>query len=147
MSLRDTLDRDFKEAMRARDDIRLSVLRMIKTAIKNKEVELLRPLEDDDLLGILIGQAKQRRDSIDQFTTGGRSDLVAREESELKLIEAYLPKQLSRSEMEEAISALVVELEAQSVKDMGRVMKALMSRYKGRLDGKIAGDLVKEKLS
>ena len=147
MSLQETIDRDFKEAMRARDDIRLSVLRMIKTAAKNKQVELRRPLEEDDLLGVLTSQAKQRRDSIDQFTSGGRADLAAREEAELGIIEAYLPKQLSRTEMEEAVAAMVVELEAKSVKDMGRVMKVLMSRYKGRMDGKAAGDLVKEKLS
>ena len=147
MSLQENIDRDFKEAMRARDDIRLSVLRMIKTAVKNKQVELRRPLEDEEFLGVLTSQAKQRRDSIDQFKSGGRGDLVDREEAELKIIETYLPQQLSRSQMEEAVAALIIELDAKSVKDMGRVMKALMSRFQGQLDGKAAGDLVKTKLS
>ena len=147
MTLYDTLDTDFKTALRAKDEVRLSVLRMLKTAAKNKEVELKRKLDEAELLGVIKSQAKMRRDSIEQFTQGGRADLAEREAAELSVLETYLPQQMGAEELENAIDGLIAELGAGSVKDMGRVMKELMNRFAGRVDGKEAGGIVKSKLS
>ncbi len=147
MSLLETLDQDFKAALKAKDELKLSVLRMLKTVMKNKEVEVRRKLEDEDLLALISNQAKQRRDSIKQFAEGGRDDLVQREEAELAVLESYLPTQLDRGEIETEVMALLGELEATSVKDMGRVMKTFMNRFAGRVDGKVVGEVVKQKLS
>ena len=147
MSLYDTISQDFKQAMKAKEDVRVSVLRMLKTALKNKEVELCRKLDDPEIAAVIRSQVKQRRDSVEQFTAGGRTDLVAREEAELVFLEAYLPKQLGREAVEAAAAALIAELGAGSSKDMGRVMKAFTSRYAGQADGKLVSEVVKEKLA
>ncbi|MFH1137638.1 MAG: GatB/YqeY domain-containing protein [Pseudomonadota bacterium] len=147
MSFYETLDQDFKSAMKAREEVRLSTLRMLKTSIKNKEVELRRKLDDDELLGLVKNQVKQRRDSIDQFKKGGRDDLTAREEAELAVLEAYLPTRISPGELEKLLADLIVELDAKSPKDMGKVMKAFMARHGGHADGKLAGDLAKRILA
>ena len=146
MPLINQLDQDFKSALKNKDEIGLSVLRMIKTKVKNREKEILRPLQDSELISIITNQAKQRQDSIEQFTKGGRNDLVVREEAELKILEQYLPKRLTPEEIESEITGLVREFEATSIKDMGRIMKALMERHPGKLDGKQAGEIVKMKL-
>ena len=147
MSFYQTLDQDFKSALKDRDELRVSVQRMLRTALKNKEVELRRKLEDKEILGVIQNQAKQRRDSIEQFSKGGRLDLVEKEKAELLILEAYLPQQMSREEIEAAVKALIAELDATSVKEMGRVMKTFMERYKGQADGKLVGDLVKKALT
>jgi uncharacterized protein YqeY len=147
LSLLETLDQDFKTALKAKDELKLSVLRMLKTAIKNKEVEVRRKLEDEDVLALVSNQAKQRRDSIKQFEEGGRDDLVQREKAELAVLESYLPAQMDRGEIETEVMALLDELEAKSVKDMGRVMKTFMNRFAGQVDGKVVGEVVKQKLS
>ena len=147
MSLYDTIERDYKSAMRNRDDVRLSVIRLVKTAIKNKEKELVRPLEDAEILAVFSHQAKQRREAIEQFKKGGREDLVQKEGDELLVIEAYLPAQMSREEVERTVEELIGELGAQSMKDMGRVMKTFIGRHSGSVDGKIVSDVVKAILS
>ena len=147
MSLYEKLDQDFKGALKAREEVRVSVLRILRTAIKNKEVEVRRKLDEGEILSLIKSQVKQRIDSISQFEKGGREDLVEREKAELAFIESYLPTQLTREEIERAAAELIDELEAKSMKDMGRVMKTLMSRYAGQVDGKVAGELVKQRLS
>lgn len=147
MSFYETLDHDFKEALRARDEVRLPVLRMLKTAIRNKEVETRRKLEDGEIMVLIKSQVKQRRDSISQFEKGGRDDLVQREKAELDVIQTYLPAQLSQEEIEKALADLIKELGASSMKDMGRVMKEFMSRFGGQVDGKVASETVKKGLS
>ncbi|MEW5725221.1 MAG: GatB/YqeY domain-containing protein [Thermodesulfobacteriota bacterium] len=147
MSLFQTLEQDFKAALKAKDEVRVMVLRMLRTAMKNKEVELRRKLEEPEVLGLISTQIKQRRDSIEQFHLGGREDLVRREEAELAVLEAYLPRQLSRAEVEAAAAALISELGASSAKDLGRIMKAFMSKYAGQADGKVVSEVVKGKLA
>lgn len=147
MGIHDRISQDFKEALKAKDKIRVAVLRMLKTSIKNKEVELRRELDEAEIMKAVTGQAKQRRDSIEQFTKGGREDLAKQEEAELAILESYLPKQLGQAELEAAAADVIAELEANSPKDMGKVMKNLMSRYAGQIDGKAAGETVKKILS
>ena len=143
----ETIDRDFKTALKAKDEVRVSVLRMLKTAVKNKEVELKRRLETSEYLGVISNQAKQRRDSLEQFRSGGRDDLAEREQAELVILEGYLPSQLSEEELDAAVAEIIAESGAESPKDMGRVMKLFMSRYQGQVDGKAASAAVKNKLS
>lgn len=147
MSLTETLDLDYKTALKAKDEIKIAALRMLKTAIKNKEVDLRHKLQDDEIVTVILSQAKQRRDSIAQFQAGGREDLVKREEAELAILETYLPAQLDPQSLDLAVDKIIAELGASSPKDLGRIMKTLMSRFAGQIDGKIAGELVKRKLS
>ncbi|MEW6262930.1 MAG: GatB/YqeY domain-containing protein [Thermodesulfobacteriota bacterium] len=147
MNFFELLDQQYKQALKTKDAIRLSALRLLKTAIRHKETEVRRKLEEKEALVVVMSQVKQRRDSMEQFKNGGRDDLAQREEAELAVLEAYLPRQLNQTELEAAISGLISELEAKSVKDMGRVMKEFMGRYAGQVDGKLAGELVKKQLS
>lgn len=147
MSLSEQLNQDFKEAYKARDEVRVAVLRLLRTGIKNKEVELRRKLEDKEILGVVSSQVKQRQEAISQFEQGGRPDLVEREKAELAVLEALQPPQLSAAEIEAAAAEIIEEVGARSVKDMGRVMKTFMERYAGRVDGKVVNQAVKEKLS
>ncbi len=145
--LLETFNQDFKTAFKARDEVKVSVLRMLKTVVKNKEVELRRELEEPEVIGLVKTQVKQRKDSIEQFEKGGRDDLAAREKAELAVLEAYLPAQLPLEEVERVVGELIEELGASSVKDLGRVMKAVMGRFGGQVDGKVASDVVKRKLT
>ncbi|MBF0530381.1 MAG: GatB/YqeY domain-containing protein [Deltaproteobacteria bacterium] len=147
MTIAETLDQDYKLALKAKDEIRVAAWRLLKTAIKNKEVDLRHKLKDEEIIATIVSQAKQRRDSIAQYQAGGRDDLVKREEIELAILEAYLPKQLNEHDLEQAIDQIIVELSAASPKDRGRAMKALMTRHTGQIDGKLAGELVKKKLT
>ena len=147
MSLYEELDQSFKSALKKRDDIRVSVLRLIRTAIKNKEVQARRKLEDKEILSLISTQTKQRREAIDQFEQGGRTDLVKREKAELEILQSYLPQQLDLTEIEAAVAGIIDEEGAQSMKDMGRVMKIFMARYAGQADGKMVNEVVKDKLS
>ncbi len=135
------------EAAKGKDKIRLSALRLIKTAMHNREIDLRRELNETEILQLLSGMVKQRKDSIEQFAKGGRADLVAQEEAELAIIQSFMPQQLSREELETEIEKAVGEAGASSIKDMGKVMKVLMPRITGKADGKMVGDLVKAKLA
>ena len=148
MSFLERIQKDLTEAMKAKAELRLSVLRMIKSALKNKEVEKIRPLEDAESLQVLQTLVKQRRESIEQFTKGGRQDLVDKETKELAIIESYLPAAASDAEMEDAVSRTIAETGANSMKQMGAVVKAAKTLLEGKtVDGKALSDRVRERLS
>jgi len=147
MSIQGRIESDYIQAYKAKDTVRLAVLRHLKTAAKNREVEVLRPLTDDDLLDLISRQVKQRKDSIEQYEKHGRTDLAAVELAELDVLVEYMPKPLSEAELAAIIDRLVAETGASGPKDMGRVMQALTLGYKGRYDGKMASEAVRSKLS
>lgn len=141
------LNEDMVTAAKAKDKIRLSAIRLLKTALHNKEIDLMRPLNETETMQILSGLVKQRKDSIEQFAKGGRQDLVEKEEAELKILQDFMPAQMSEDEVEALIKKAIADVGAASVKDMGKVMKALMPQITGRADGKAAGEKVKALLS
>lgn len=147
MSFFDRLDAELKEALRSRDELRLSVIRMIKASLKNKSIEKMSPLTDDDVISVLSSMAKQRRESIEQFNAAGRTELAKKEEEELKIIQSYLPEQLSLEELDAIILAAIKESSATSPNDIGKVMKIVIPKIKGAADGKIVNQRVKELLS
>jgi len=134
-------------AAKAKDKIRLSEIRMLKTALHNKEIDLMRPLNEAETLQVLSAIVKQRKDSIEQFAQGGRIDLVEKETAELKVVQEFLPAQMSDEEVESIIKKAIMETGAASVKDMGKVMKVLMPQLTGFADGKTVGEKVKALLS
>ncbi|GAB7022988.1 GatB/YqeY domain-containing protein [Salidesulfovibrio brasiliensis] len=145
--LQSRIDKDYIQAYKAKEEVKVAVLRLLKAAIKNTSVELGRDPNEAELLEIILRQAKQRRESIEQYRAGGRDDLADREAAELIVLEDYLPKQLSDDETAAEIDAIIVEVGAESMKDMGQVMKLLNERFKGRIDGRKASEAVKAKLS
>ncbi len=147
MALLDDLNAALKEALKSRDDIRLSAIRMIKASLKNKEIEKMGSLTDDETLSVLSTLAKQRRESIEQFAAAGRNELVARETRELEIIQSYLPKQLSSEELDKIIRSAISESGASSINDLGKVMKVLMPKIKGVADGKVVNQRVKDLLA
>lgn len=147
MSLKDQIQSDYLTAYKAKDSVRLAVLRHLKTADKNLSVDLKRDLNDGELMEIIQKQAKQRVDSIEQFRAGGREDLASKEESELIILKEYLPEMLKAEELETAVSEAIVKTGAEGMRDMSKVMASLMEEYKGRLDGKAVSALVREKLA
>jgi len=139
---------DITAAMRAKDELRLSVLRMVKSALKNKEIEKMRPLDDMESLQVLQTLVKQRRESVDQFTKGGRNDLADKEAKEIVIIEEYLPAAPSDAEIQHAVEAAINEAGADSLKQMGAVIKAARARLEGEaIDGKVLSDRVRERLT
>ena len=148
MSLVEKIHEDMVSAMKQRSVDRLSTLRMVKSALKNKEIEQRSPVTDAQALQVLTTLIKQRRDSIEQFTNGGRPDLAEKEAAEIVVLEAYLPAAADPSAVEEAVLQAIGETGATSPKDMGRVMKAAMARLAGQtVDGKAVSDLVRRKLT
>lgn len=148
MSLSDRLTEDLKLAMKSRDQLRMDVIRMIKAAVLNKEVELKRDLDDAEMSRVMTTLVKQRRESVEQFEKAQRAELAAKERKEIEIIESYLPKPLSPQELEAIVASAVVETGSHSLKDMGTVMKAVMARLAGQsIDGKHVSDLVKSKLT
>lgn len=144
--LKETLARDLKDAMRQKDKVRLSAIRMVQSAITEKEKAGGGPLSDDDLVAVVAKQAKQRRDSISQFTEAGRDDLAEREAAELGYIEAYLPAQASDEDIHRTVHEIVQRTGATSMKDMGRVMGEAMAELKGVAEGSRVQAVVKELL-
>jgi len=142
-----TLNREMVLAAKLKDKIRLSALRMIKAGVHNREIDLKRKMTDSEFLQMLSSMVKQRKDSIDQFKKGGREDLVEKEEAELKVIQQFMPVQISEEEIDAEIQKSIQEVGAVSIKDMGKVMKVLMPKLTGKADGKMVGDKVKERLS
>lgn len=139
---------DLTAAMKEKDELRLSVLRMMKSALKNKEIEKVRPLDDLESLQVLQTMVKQRRESIDQFTKGGRKDLAEKEAKEIAIIEDYLPAAPTDEEIHQAIEAAIAEAGADSLKQMGAVIKAARARLEGKsVDGKVLSDRVRERLT
>lgn len=148
MSLRDRLTEDLKLAMKSRDQLRMDVIRMIKAAILNKEVELKKDLDDAEMSRIMTTLIKQRRESVEQFEKAQRAELADKERKEISIIESYLPQALSLQELDAVITAVLKETGARSPKDMGLVMKAVMARLSAHaVDGKQISDLVKAKLA
>jgi hypothetical protein len=148
MSLRDQFNEDLKSAMKNRETLRTSVLRMIKAAVKNREIEIGDELSDEEVTRVLGTLVKQRRDAAEQYQKGGREELAAKELEEIKLIGHYLPAALSDAEIDAAIQTAIQETNATSARDMGTVMKAVMKRFEGRpVDGKAVNQKVRERLS
>jgi uncharacterized protein YqeY len=147
MSLGDRLTEDLKSAMKSRDQLRTDVIRMIKAAVLNKEVELRKDLDDAEMSRVMATLIKQRREAAEQFEKGHRSDLAAKERREIEIIETYLPPGLSEEEISQAVDLVVQEIANPSLKDMGAIMKAVMARFAGRsVDGKRVSDLVRSRL-
>jgi uncharacterized protein len=151
MPLIDQIQKDITAAMKAHDELRLSTLRMVKTALKNKEIEKMASLDDRESQQVLSTLIKQRKDSIEQFTKGGRQEMADKEATEIKLIETYLPKAADEGEIVAGVRAAIAEITpAPTLKDMGSVMKAAMSRFAAaglRVDGKLVSEAVKKELA
>ena len=148
MSYLERIQVDLTAAMKGKDELRLSVLRMVKSALKHKEIEKVRPLDDMESLQVLQTLVKQRRESIEQFTKGGRNDLAEKEHKEIAIIEQYLPAAPSDEEVRRAIDEAIAETNADSIKAMGAVVKAARARLEGKtVDGKMLSDRVRERLT
>jgi len=146
MSLQQRLDDDLKAAMKSSDSLKTSVLRMIKAAIKNKQVEKREELSDEAIISVISTLTKQRRESIDLFSKGGREDLAEKERQELEMLQLYLPGQLSPEDLDRIIMEAINESSAEGVKDIGKVMRLIMPRVQGAADGKVVNQRVKELL-
>lgn len=146
-SLRKRLDEEIKAAMKAQNKIRLSALRSIKSAVRNKEIDLHKELSDAEIQDVVATLVKQRKDSIEQFSKGGRGDLVAQETDELNVLLEFLPQPLTEAEVEAIIDKALAELGTSSIKDLGKVMKHVMPQVAGRADGKMVNEIVRRKLS
>ena len=148
MSLKQQIIADLTASMKAQDSARTSTLRMVKAGIVNREIEKGGELDEDEMAKLLRSMVKQRRDSVEQFEKGGRPELVAKEQAEISVIEAYLPQAASQDEIEQAVAAAVAETGAASMKDMGKVMKAVQAALAGKnADGRAVSEAVKAKLS
>ncbi len=143
MTIAEKIDKDYLEAYKAHEKTRLGTLRLLKTAAKNRQVELMRPLTDEDYLDVLLKQAKQRQDSIEQYRNAGRNDLADAEAAELEVLRDYLPQTLSPEELDAAVTRAVEPLLDGGMKMMGKAIQAVMAAYKGRVDGKTVSDAVK----
>jgi uncharacterized protein YqeY len=150
MAISEQIQKDITAAMKAREEQRLSALRMIKTALKHREVEKMAPLDDKESLQVLSTLIKQRKESADQFRRGGRDQMADKEEAEITLIESYMPKAAGEAEIAAGVKAVIAEMGAPTIKEMGTVMKNVMAHFQAasmRVDGKTVSELVKRELS
>ncbi|MHB8216720.1 MAG: GatB/YqeY domain-containing protein [Candidatus Sulfotelmatobacter sp.] len=150
MSLVEQIQKDITAAMKAREEHRLSTLRMVKSALKNREIEKMAPLDDKESQAVLATLIKQRKDSVEQFTKGGRQEMADKEAAEIVLIETYLPKSAGDAEIIAGVKAVIAEMASPTMKDMGTVMKNVMARFSGagmRVDGKVVSNAVKKELA
>jgi len=150
MSLSEQIHKDITAAMKARDEHRLSTLRMVKAALKNREVEKMAPLDDREAQQVLATLIKQRKDSVEQFTKGGRQEMADKEAAEIELIEAYMPKAADENQIVAGVRAVMAEMGSPTIKEMGAVMKNVMARFAGagiRVDGKQVNDAVRRELA
>ena len=150
MTISEKINQDIVTAMKAKDEHRLTTLRMVKSGIKNREIEKRSPVDDQETIQILSTMIKQRKDSIDQFTKGGRKELADKEAAEIKIIEGYMPQAASEAEITAAVRATIAEMGSPTIKDMGNVMKATMAKFAAsgtRVDGKVVSETVKRELS
>lgn len=147
MSLKDRLEGDLKDALRQRDQVRRDTLRLVLNALHNAEIEAGGPLDDAKAQEVLAKEAKRRRESIEEFRRAGREDLVTKEEGELAVISSYLPQQLTREELVAAAREAIAETGATGPKDLGKVMPVIMQRFRGRVDGRQANEIVRELLA
>jgi hypothetical protein len=147
MNLNEQLIEAMKTAMKARESLRLNAIRLIRTAIKNREIDERRALDDQEVIGVLSTLVKQRKESAQVYREGGRPELAEKEEQELAIIQEFLPTQLGEEEIRAIIEAAVSETGAASMKDMGKVMKVVTGKTLGRADGRLVSELVKARLS
>lgn len=147
MSLSERLNEDMKQSMRNQDKFKLSVIRMVRSAIKNVEIDMKRTLDDNEVLDILSREVKQRKDSLQEFQKAGREDLVENLKQEIDIITAYLPQQLTEEEINVIVQQTIQETGASSKAEIGKVMAALMPKVKGRADGKLVNQAVQKLLS
>jgi uncharacterized protein YqeY len=150
MTLSEQIQKDITTAMKARDEQRLSCLRMVKTALKNREIEKMAPLDDKEAQQVLSTLIKQRKDSVEQFTKGGRQEMADKEAAEIKLIETYMPRAAGEEDIVTGVKAVIAEMGAPTMKDMGTVMKNVMARFAAggmRVDGKQVSEVVKRELT
>ena len=150
MTISERITQDITAAMKAREEHRLSTLRMVKSAIKNKEIDKRGPLDDAEAMAVLNTLIKQRKDSVEQFTKGGRKELADREAAEIGIIEGYLPKAAGQEEITAVVRAAISEMGSPTIKDMGTVMKNAMAKFAAagtRVDGKVVSETVKKLLS
>jgi len=147
MSLKETILAQQTAATKDRDIVKMSTLRMLRAAIKNREIELRVELEDEEVLRVIGTQIKQHKESIRQYEEGGRDDLAKREEEELSILMSFMPEQLSEEAIIQTVTQVIEELGAADMRDMGRVMKTLMAKLAGSADGRIVSQVVKNQLS
>ncbi|KHD88457.1 MAG: glutamyl-tRNA amidotransferase [Bdellovibrio sp. ArHS] len=148
MEIRDQVTADIKAAMIAKDSVKLGALRMLQAAIKNREIDMRpNPITGDEVLGVVKKLVKQRKESIEQFQQAGRQDLVDQESAELKVLEVYLPAQMSREQIEALVTEVIAATGAKTVKDMGPVMKEVIARSGGAADNKVVSEIIKSKLA
>ena len=147
MTLEERLLNEMKEAMKSGDKLRLSTIRMIRSAVKNREIEVRKTLDDEDIFKVIQGMVRKGEESVEQFQTGGRMDLVEKEKKEIEILKSYLPQPLSQEEVLKMIDEAIQETQASSLKDLGKVMKAVMPKLGGKADGKLINQWVKERLS
>jgi hypothetical protein len=147
MSLDERLVEEMKQAMKSGDKLRLSAIRMIRSASKNKEIELRKKLEDEEIVKVIQVMVRKGEESVEQFQTGGRMDLVEKEKREIEILRSFLPQPLSQEEILTIVDQSIQETQASSPKDIGKVMKSVMPKIGGKADGKLINQLVKERLS
>jgi len=147
MGLEEKIDEGMRDALRAGDKIRLSTIRMIRAAIHNRVIEKKGKLTDEEITQVLSSLVKKAKESIEQFQRGNRSDLVEKEEAEMNILLSFMPKQLEKEEIERIVDQKIKELNAKDLKDLGQVMKATMAILKGKADGRMVNEIVKERLS
>jgi uncharacterized protein len=147
MGLEERLVTEMKEAMKSNEKLRLSTIRMIRSAVKNKEIELRAKLDDEGIQRVIQGMVRKGEESVVQFEAGGRPDLVEKEKKEIKILKSFLPQSLSQEEIIKIIEQSMEETQASSLKDLGKLMKSVMPKLQGKADGKLVNQLVKERLS
>jgi uncharacterized protein YqeY len=147
MSLEERLVEEMKQAMKSNDKLRLSTIRMIRSGLKNKEIELRKKLEDEEIVRVIQVMVRKGEESVEQFQAGGRADLVEKEKREIEILKSFLPQPLGQEEVLKIIDQSIQETQASSLKDIGKVMKSVMPKIGGKADGKLINQLVKERLS
>jgi uncharacterized protein YqeY len=147
MGLEERLMDEMKQAMRSDDKLRLSTIRMIRSALKNKEIEVRKKLDDEDILRVIQGMVRKGEESVEQFQLGGRMDLVEKERKEIEILKSFLPQPINQEEILRIIDQSIEETQASSLKDLGKVMKSVMPKLGGKADGKFINQLVRERLS
>jgi uncharacterized protein YqeY len=147
MAIKDALDADLKVAMKEKAEVKLLTIRSLKSAVKYREIELMKPLDDAGVMQVIGSEIKRRRDAVEQYRAGKREDLAAREETEIAILQAYLPAQLAPEELARIVDAVIARVGAQGPKDMGKVMKELLPEVQGKAEGKAVSELVKQRLA
>jgi uncharacterized protein YqeY len=147
MNLEERLTDEMKQAMKSSDKLRLSTIRMIRAAVKNKEIELRKKLDDEEIQRVIQGRVRKGEESVEQFQLGGRADLVEKEKKEIEILKSFLPQPIGQEEILRIIDQSIEETQASSLKDLGKVMKSVIPKLGGKVDGRLINQLVKERLS